>query len=466
MQSSQSLPLPPIGVFYNQCPVESFRNSAETNAESSALHTQSSSSEAVQSLEDIATFRNSAEMHAEMRPNVPPLQIQQSATQLSTLRNFTTFRNSVETHAEMRAESINPHPAVIQNAGFQNSNVFRNSAETCANLCADTCAEQSGKNSAFVRQLEVHSGEPPVPVVDVLNALIAKQTTPSDLIPARALGLDDLSNPGIISNLIAYLDSQAPRQTNGRKMRVEIAKADDKAELVKLCHEHFDVYATNGAKSKFFDLMRIKFWVATGGRLDVNVKGYMERWEDKRRQEIAEDIVKSGVARVYGEWEVAIDMWIAAVDDLKTARGLQRDNRSSEAAAAEEEKNKLEEVREDMAKTLTGKKREREESGEGNGGILKKHLTEKILDEFKRSDTEMMEYLAKNDTRRLDRWESMLSPVLNSFSTSSHGNANQNISQRLDLLEEENKLRDARLSENSKDLKEILELVKAMRNSN
>ncbi|KAI5839730.1 hypothetical protein DFP73DRAFT_598383 [Morchella snyderi] len=366
----------PVDRFCNKL-VESFRNSAETNAKSSALHTQSTSSEAVQSLEYIATFWNSAEIHAEMRPNVPPLQIQQSATQLSTLRNLTTFRNSVETHAEMRAESINPHPAVIQNAGFQNSNVFRNSAETCANICADTCAEQPGKNSAFVRQLEVHSGEPPVPVVDLLNALIAKQTTASDLIPARALGLDDLSNPGIISNLIGYLDSQAPRQTNSRKMRVEIAKADDKAEHVKLCHEHFDVYATNGAKSKFFDLMRIKFWVATGGRLDVNVKGYMERWEDKRRQEIAEDMVKSGVARVYGEWEVAIDMWIAnlapldaAVDDLKTARGLQRDNRSSEAAAAEEEKNKLEEVREHMAKTLAGKKSEREESGEGNGGIL------------------------------------------------------------------------------------------------
>ncbi|KAH8153709.1 uncharacterized protein LAJ45_02522 [Morchella importuna] len=429
------------------------------NAESSALHTQSSSSQAVQSLEDIATVRNSAEMRAEMRANVPPLQIQQSATQLSTLQNFTTFRNSAEMRAEMRAESNNPHPAAIQNAGFQNSNVFRNSAEICA--------EQPGKNSAFVKQvgtLEVHSGEPPVPVVDVLNALIAKQTaagTASDLIPARALGLDDLSNLGIISNLIAYLDSQAPRQTNGRKMRVEITKADDKAELVKLCHEHFDVYATNGAKAKFFDLMRIKFWVATGGRLDVNVKGYMERWEDKRRQEIAEDMVKSGVARVYGEWEVAIDMWIAAVDDLKTARGLQRDNRSSEAAAAEEEKSKLEEVREDMAKTLAGEKREREESSEGNGG--KRHLTEKMLEEFKRSDTEMMEYLARNDTRRLDRWESILSPVLSSFSTSS--NANQNIARRLDLLEEENKSRDARLSENSKDLKEILELVKAMRNN-
>ncbi|KAH0607340.1 uncharacterized protein H6S33_002374 [Morchella sextelata] len=173
-------------------------------------------------------------------------------------------------------------------------------------------------------------------------------------------------------------------------------------------------------------------------------------------------MVKSGVARAYGEWELAIDIWIVAIDDLKTARGLQRDNRSSEAAAAEEEKIKLEEVREDMAKTLAGKKREREERSEGNGS--KRHLTEKMLEKFKRSDTEMMAYLARNDTRRLDRWESILSPVLSSFSTSS--NANQNISQRLDLLEEENKSRDARLSENSRDLKELLELVKAMRNNN
>lgn len=44
---------------------------------------------------------------------------------------------------------------------------------------AEMRAEQPGQNSAFVRQvgtLEVRSCEPPVPVVDVLNALIAKQT--------------------------------------------------------------------------------------------------------------------------------------------------------------------------------------------------------------------------------------------------------------------------------------------------
>ncbi|KAH0607339.1 uncharacterized protein H6S33_002373 [Morchella sextelata] len=102
-----------MGIFYNQCPVDSFQNSAETTTESSALHTQSSSSQAVQSLRDIATSRNSAEMHTEMQANVPPSQIQQSATQLYTLQNFTTFLNSAEIRADMRAESINPHPAAI-----------------------------------------------------------------------------------------------------------------------------------------------------------------------------------------------------------------------------------------------------------------------------------------------------------------------------------------------------------------
>jgi hypothetical protein len=84
---------------------------------------------------------------------------------------------------------------------------------------------------------------------------------------------------------------------------------------MQLCCRHFQRYLAG--KEKFFIEMRRLFHTAEG--LDVCVKGLVQRWEKIRRREVANDTTKSGVARHYGEFELAMDKWLQFVD---TARGI------------------------------------------------------------------------------------------------------------------------------------------------
>lgn len=263
---------------------------------------------------------------------------------------------------------------------------------------------------------------------------------------------------------------------------MEISNSDNKAKLVKLCHEHFELYRTG--KMKFFDLMRVKFWVVTSGKLDVNVKGYMERWEKKRRGEIEADKVKSGVARTYGEWEIALDLWIAAIDDLEKEKGAEKEVRDQEALAAMQEKSRLEIARENMMKTLVEKKKKRAGSNqdgmqERNGSDYdeeieertvpnssKRALTEKLM-EMREGDADIIEFLRESDEKKMDRWEALLKPVVSSLSG---GEESSELKRRIEVIENQNvstleKLdkQEKQMAKQSEKLDTILDIVLQMR---
>lgn len=95
-----------------------------------------------------------------------------------------------------------------------------------------------------------------------------------------------------------------------RKKRAVLRDDDQKAKLAQLCCIHFKRYLAG--KEKFYQDMRFLFLAAEG--VDVNVKGYLYRWVQNRKNAVEMGIMKSGIARHYGGFEQAVDKWIQLTD--------------------------------------------------------------------------------------------------------------------------------------------------------
>ena len=95
-----------------------------------------------------------------------------------------------------------------------------------------------------------------------------------------------------------------------RKKRVRLKDDEKKALLVKQCCFHFKLYPAG--KENFYREMQKIIEQKTG--IDVNVKSFLQSRVPERRKEVAKDLEKSGVARHFGDFELALDQWISLVD--------------------------------------------------------------------------------------------------------------------------------------------------------
>lgn len=230
------------------------------------------------------------------------------------------------------------------------------------------------------------------------------------ILARRLLASAEFDDPANLKNCLAYLDSQS--SSTGRKQRVHLKDPDMKAKLVKLAHTHFELYCRG--KGKFYDVIRCKFWAATQGRYDVNVKGYLDRWEKSRRDQVRIDQMKSGVARTAGEWELAMDRWIAVIDDYEEEKKTVKQEKDT---AAVEIKSKIARARSNMMHSLASKRpidvlSDDEDSKEKPidrtlPGSSKRAVTEQLKSIMRDGDKHMLSTLKEMDEQRMDRWESI-----------------------------------------------------------
>ena len=105
---------------------------------------------------------------------------------------------------------------------------------------------------------------------------------------------------------------------------------EKKAQLVKQCCFHFELYLSG--KEIFYREMQKVFEQKTG--IDVNVKSFLQSRVPERRREVAKDLEKSGVARHFGEFELAMDRWISLVDGAAEKRGADKAAKKGQVSGA------------------------------------------------------------------------------------------------------------------------------------
>jgi len=200
-----------------------------------------------------------------------------------------------------------------------------------------------------------------------------------------------------------------------RKQRILLKDEDTKARLVKLCINNFQDYVDTKKKDEFFSRIKCRFEMETG--LDVDVKGYMYRWAKARRKVAEEEKMKSGVARSYGEFDLALDSWISMLDDVAATTDAERKTKKEEESQREEEVGK---VRASMRMTFAerrkgGEAAPNEEDGKRKAGVgkycpaeSKKRVTDRIMHSIKEDGREMIDAVKEIEEKKMDRLEKIL----------------------------------------------------------
>lgn len=124
----------------------------------------------------------------------------------------------------------------------------------------------------------------------------------------------NISQSGAAPNAEAGPSNQAGFPDRKSRPRFILKDEDMKVHVVKTCINHFDEYLNFKRKDDFMEKMQETFKATTG--LEINFKGYLYRWIKERRKMVEEEKKKSGVARHYGEFEIALDTWITMIDGV------------------------------------------------------------------------------------------------------------------------------------------------------
>ncbi|RPA90131.1 hypothetical protein L873DRAFT_1795676 [Choiromyces venosus 120613-1] len=150
--------------------------------------------------------------------------------------------------------------------------------------------------------------------------------------------------------------------------------------------------------------------------IDINLKGYMQRYESIRQIHVKEDRMKSSEARVNTDYEQALDWWIELYNDHEH---LLKEQKAIKGSKADMEKLEAIQAREDMISRFAKKQNQQfedKESGIDVGDIgnvdtpimlsdtevnlpkpfaSRQQITNQILNHIKESDQDTLHSLQK-----------------------------------------------------------------------